>query len=95
MRIYLRFICLLMAITILHTSSLAQSAAILDIAKACSQVNLQKDLYHLASDEMEGRLMASRGDTLASLFIAGKFTEAGLIAPYAGSYFQPLKQAGE
>lgn len=69
----------------------AQSPAIVDIAGQCSQQNLKRDLYYLASDKLEGRLIATKGDTLASEFIAAAFAEAKLKAPYNGSYFQPVK----
>ncbi len=69
---------------------MAQPSAIIKIARECSKSSLKKNLYYLASDEMEGRMMASHGDTLASLFVANEFKKARLSAPYTGSYFQSI-----
>ena len=83
-------IFLLTIATILCSSALAQPPAIIKIAKECSESSLRKNLYYLASDEMEGRMMASHGDTLASLYVADEFKKAGLTAPYNGNYFQSI-----
>jgi hypothetical protein len=69
----------------------AQPAAIVDVAKTCSQQNLQRDLYYLASEKLEGRLIATKGDTLTARFIAEAFAESKLQAPYNGTYFQSVK----
>jgi hypothetical protein len=70
----------------------AQPVAIQNIAKQASTSKMKKNLFFLASDKMEGRLMASKGDTLASLFIAGEFKNAQLYAPYKNgrNYFQEI-----
>jgi Peptidase family M28 len=70
--------------------SKSQSPAVINIAQSCSQPALRSNLYLLASDSFEGRLMGSHGDTLASNFVASQFKKAGLTAPYNGSYFQTI-----
>lgn len=84
------YISFLIIGTILCPSVRSQSFEVIKIAKECSESSLKKNLYYLASDEMEGRMMASHGDTLASLFVAGEFKKAGLTAPYHGNYFQSI-----
>lgn len=69
----------------------AQPAAVVDIAAKCSMENLRKDLYYLASEKLQGRQIGTKGDTLASEFIAATFASARLEAPYAGSFFQPVR----
>ena len=76
---------------LLASTCIAQPKEIVEIASKVSLERQKKNLYHLASDEMEGRLMGSRGDTLASKFIADFFKKHGLIAPYNKSYFQAIK----
>jgi hypothetical protein len=53
---------------------------------------LKKNLYALASDKMEGRLMGSRGDSIASAFIADWFKKNNLKAPFNNgkSYTQSI-----
>src|SRR5687767_11901630 len=77
---------------LISTLSYAQPKAIVDIAKEASTTRLKESLYHLASEKMEGRLFATKSDTLASLYIADKFKEYGLKAPYdkGKSYFQAM-----
>jgi hypothetical protein len=77
---------------ILNKIAVAQPEAIIKIASSISTESLRKNLYYLASDKMEGRLMASHGDTLASMFIADWFKRNKLFAPYQNgkNYFQPI-----
>jgi hypothetical protein len=71
----------------------AQPNPIQKIAERVSKENLKSNLYYLASDELEGRLMASHGDTLAATLVADWFKKQGLIAPYGNgkSYFQAIE----
>jgi hypothetical protein len=65
---------------------------IIKIASQISTEDLKRNLYHLASDKMEGRLMGSKGDTLASQFIAEHFKANNLKAPYKNkSYYQAVR----
>jgi hypothetical protein len=89
------YIFILNIITFVNSSVQAQPPTIIKIAKECSTPSLKKNLYFLASDKMEGRMMASHGDTLASLFVADEFKKAGLIAPYHGKYFQSITATKE
>lgn len=70
----------------------AQNETVRKVAEGVSREALKKNLFYLASDQLEGRLMASRGDTLASRFIAAHFKESGLDAPYKGwdNYYQAV-----
>jgi Peptidase family M28 len=72
--------------------SLAQSPAIVQLAGEASTQRLKTNLYFLASDQLEGRLMASHGDTLASQLVADGFRQAHLLAPYdkGANYFQAM-----
>jgi len=71
---------------------IAQPEAIRKIAAETSGADLKKNLYALASDKMEGRMMASHGDTLASLLVADVYKKNQLQAPYDGgrNYFQAI-----
>lgn len=82
--------CLLTGI-MLPAFTYAQPPAVVNIAAKCSMENLRKDLYYLASEKLQGRLIGTRGDTLASEYIAATFADAALEAPYAGSFFQPVR----
>lgn len=70
----------------------AQDDAIFKIAKEVSTADLKKNLYHLASPQMEGRFTGSRGDSLASNYIAQWFKQHSVQAPYQNglNYFQPV-----
>jgi len=69
-----------------------QPKKIVNIASTVSEERLKKNLYYLASEELEGRVMGSYGDTLASEFIVNCFKENHLVAPYDNgkSYFQTV-----
>jgi hypothetical protein len=88
----MRIITFLILLLVASHACIAQPLAIQNIAKQVSTSKMKKNLYYLASDKMEGRLMASKGDTLASLFVAGEFKNAQLDAPYKNgkSYFQQI-----
>ncbi len=52
---------------------------------------LKKDISFLASDEMEGRLIGSKGEKLAAEYISERFTELGLLEiDNSDSYLQPF-----
>jgi aminopeptidase YwaD len=48
---------------------------------------LKKDIEYLASDELEGRMAGSKGETLAANYIEKRFAEIG-IPSYKGSKYQ-------
>ena len=83
------FTCILM-----FTSSIcfAQNKKIQKIASTVSIERLKKNLYYLASEELEGRVTGSHGDTLASNYVVNNFSENHLVAPYQNgtSYFQTV-----
>jgi len=62
---------------------------------AATEARLKKDLTYLASDELEGRGVTTRGINLAADYIAAEFKKAGL-KPGAkdASYFQPFTMPG-
>jgi len=76
----------------LTSVAFAQPAAVRKIASEISTASLRDNLFYLASDKMEGRMMATKGDTLASIFIADWFKINKLVAPYKNgrSYFQAV-----
>src|SRR6202011_756842 len=58
------------------------------------EARLRKDVTFLASDECEGRGVATKGITLAADYIANEFKSAGLKpGGNNGSYFQPFPMA--
>jgi Peptidase family M28 len=69
-----------------------QSKKIQGIASTASAERLKKNLYYLASEQLEGRVMGSHGDTLASEFIVNCFKDNHLVAPYESgtSYYQTV-----
>ena len=81
--------CILMLIS---TFCFAQEKQIQTIASTVSTERLKKNLYYLASEQLEGRVMGSHGDTLASDYVANSFKENHLVAPYKNgtSYFQTV-----
>lgn len=74
------------------TACMAQQKTIQSIANTCSTARLKKNLYYLASAPLQGRLMGSHGDTLASEFVAASFKANGIAAPYGKgkSYYQSI-----
>lgn len=73
-------------------SAFGQNSVIKKISTQVSIPELKKNLYYLASDKLEGRLMATKGDTLASIFIANHFRRNKMVAPFENgrSYYQPV-----
>jgi len=82
----------LLALLLISGSCSSQAPAILEIAKNASTENLKKNLYTLASPEMEGRGIGTRGDTMASKLVESWFASHGLKAPYENgkNYFQEV-----
>ena len=70
----------------------AQKRQITNIAATVSTERLKKSLYYLASEQLEGRVMGSKGDTLASEYVVDCFKENNLVAPYKNgtSYLQAV-----
>ena len=66
-----------------------QQKQIQNIASTVSIERFKKNLYYLASNELEGRLMGSKGDTLASEYVMNCFKENHLVTHYKNgtSYF--------
>jgi hypothetical protein len=83
---------ILLLFLLISSACFAQPKTVIDISKKVSLDRLKTNLYYLSSDKLEGRLMASHGDTLASLFVADWFKKSQLQAPYNGdsSYFQTI-----
>ncbi|NOT91096.1 hypothetical protein [Ferruginibacter sp.] len=83
------FTCILM---LLSTICFGQKKQVQKIASTVSIERLKKNLYYLASEQLEGRVMGSRGDSLASDYIVNCFKENNLAAPYKNgtSYFQTV-----
>jgi hypothetical protein len=60
-----------------------------------SEARLKKDVTYLASDELEGRGVTTKGINLAADYIATEFKKAGLLpGGKDGSYFQPFTIPG-
>ncbi len=60
-----------------------------------SEARLKKDVTYLASDELEGRGVTTKGINLAADYIAAEFKKAGLLpGGKDGSYFQPFTIPG-
>ena len=72
-------ICLLL---LLSSFCFGQKRQIIKIASTVSTERLKKSLYYLASEQLEGRVMGSKGDTLASEYVVDCFKENNLVAPY-------------
>ncbi|RYY61035.1 MAG: M28 family peptidase [Chitinophagaceae bacterium] len=82
---------LLFLLTITCSCS-AQPPSVIDVAKNISAESMKKNLYALASPEMEGRGIATKGDTMASVMVQSWFAAHGLLAPYdqGRNYFQQV-----
>ncbi len=62
---------------------------------AATEARLKSDLTYLASDELEGRGVTTRGINLAADYVAKEFKKAGLKPSLKdGSYFQPFTMPG-
>jgi hypothetical protein len=62
---------------------------------AASEARLKRDITYLASDELEGRGVTTRGIDLAADYIASEFKKAGLKpGGKDGSWFQPFTMPG-
>jgi hypothetical protein len=57
-------------------------------AETITEADLKDNLIILASDALEGRETGTRGQKMASAFIADYFHELGLAAPVNGSHYQ-------
>ena len=81
--------CILLLIT---SFCFGQSKKIQRITSSVSIEQLKKDLYYLASEQLEGRVMGSKGDTLASEYVVDCFKQNHLVAPYQNgtSYYQTV-----
>lgn len=53
-----------------------------DAVTSITEESLKKDLYYLASDELEGRMSGKRGNVIAAKFIKDKFESFGLKTMY-------------
>ena len=83
MKKYLFSLSLILAIPVF-----AQDSTAINYANTIQVEDLQKHLYILASDSLEGRETGQKGQKLAADYIARHFNEIG-IAPYNGeSYYQ-------
>jgi Peptidase family M28 len=59
-----------------------QSKKINEVASQVSLVDLKTNLNYLCSEQLEGRLVGTKGDSLAAAFIAGWFQKHNPKAPY-------------
>src|SRR4051794_34162657 len=65
------------------------------LAEDAIEARMRHDVTYLASEELEGRGVNTRGINLAADYIAREFQRAGLQPAGAdGSYFQPFTMAG-
>ncbi|MFM2395078.1 MAG: hypothetical protein RLZZ546_3061, partial [Bacteroidota bacterium] len=53
--------------------------------------NITVDISYLASDELEGREIGTKGEQLAADYIAERFKKIG-VKPYFSNYFQPFSK---
>ncbi len=81
-----------LVLLLISTISFGQPKQLQKIASKISIERLKKNLYYLASEQLEGRDMGSRGDSLASEYIIQCFKENKLVAPYNNwtSYYQTI-----
>jgi hypothetical protein len=81
-----------LALLLISTLCFGQPKKLLKVASDISTKQLKKNLYYLASEQLEGRDMGSRGDSLASEYVIQCFKENKLAAPYqnGSSYYQTI-----
>jgi Peptidase family M28 len=77
---------------LISTLGYGQPKKVQKLTSTVSTERLKKNLYYLASEQLEGRDMGSKGDSLASEYIIQCFTENKLVAPYQNgtSYYQTI-----
>jgi hypothetical protein len=63
------------ALLLISTLCYGQPKQLQKIASKISTERLKKNLYYLASDQLEGRDMDSKGDSLASEYVIQYFKE--------------------
>jgi Peptidase family M28/PDZ domain/PA domain len=85
-----------LACLLLFGARLSAAETLSDLhSPAASEARLKKDITYLASDELEGRGVSTRGINLAADFIAAEFKKAGLKpGGKDGTYFQPFTMPG-
>ncbi len=94
MKVIKRFLCMTAVVGGLGVSA-SCTAARADQFDGLSQ-RFQKHIEYLASDELEGRGVGSKGIEASAEYIAAQFKEAGLAPAGAdGTYFQPFPIALE
>ncbi|RYY64684.1 MAG: M28 family peptidase [Chitinophagaceae bacterium] len=64
--------------------------AVVAIARSTPAAELRRLLFALAAPGMEGRRMATRGDSAAARYVATRFTELRLAPPSHRGYYQPI-----
>ncbi|RYY93699.1 MAG: M28 family peptidase [Chitinophagaceae bacterium] len=64
--------------------------AVVAIARSTPAAELRRQLFALAAPGMEGRRMATRGDSAAARYVATRFTELRLAPPSHRGYYQPI-----
>ena len=79
---------LLALTTLFYVGAYAQDSTAISYASSINEADLQRHLYILASDSLEGRETGQRGQKLAADYIARHFESTG-IDPYNGTtYYQ-------
>ncbi len=66
-----------------------------DFDEESATARIQKDIYTLAAEEMEGREAGTEGERLAVAYIKERMQEAGLEPLFDGSFFQEFPFPGE
>ena len=87
---------LLLAVLTLIPAPLAAAETLAELrAPAPAEARLRKDVSYLASPDLEGRGVTTRGIDLAAEYVAAEFKKAGLKpGGPGGSYFQPFGISG-
>ncbi len=83
---------LLLQMVLFSINCTAQNPLIKKLSQQVSQSELKKNLFFLASPEMEGRGTATKSDTVTSLFIANHFKSNGVQPAFNNgkNYFQAV-----
>lgn len=85
---YLLFLSLLLLLT--AGIGIAQPPASAPRSKMIDVSSLFTDLMNLSADDMEGRLVGSKGGVKAREYVLTRFKQSGIL-PFAKSYLQPFE----
>jgi aminopeptidase YwaD len=91
----MRIVKLFLVLTLVVSVQVLYGQKAFDFSDQSVIERLQKDIYTLASDSMEGREAGTIGELRAANYLKARMQEVGLKPVFNGSYFQEVPFTGE